>query len=84
MIQRWFSDQVWITFPYASCTLSYIITASVASGAAGFIVGMLFVLILPQVLPFGAAERVAASILGEEPWQAGIRLMKFGNPLGLS
>lgn len=54
------------------------------AGAAGLFLGVVLILTLPALLPFGAAERVATSILGEEPWQAGIRLMKFGSPLGLS
>ena len=61
-----------------------LINASVASGAAGIIVGILLVLILPQVLPFRAAERVATLILGQEPWEAGIRLMQYENPAGVS
>ena len=61
-----------------------LITASVGFGAAGFIVGMVLVVILPQVLPFGAAERVATLILGQEPWEAGIRLMQYENPAGVS
>ncbi|KQT95715.1 hypothetical protein ASG60_20840 [Methylobacterium sp. Leaf469] len=56
----------------------------VGAGAAGLFLGVVLILTLPALLPYGAAERVAASILGEEPWQAGIRLMKFGSPVGLS
>lgn len=53
-------------------------------GVAGLVLGVVLILSLPALLPFGAAERVAASVLGQEPWEAGIRLMQYENPAGVS
>lgn len=63
---------------------SWLASVGVVGGMAGFYLGVTAVLVLPGLLPFGAAERVAAQILGSGSWQAGVRLMKFENPVGLS
>ncbi|MBY0256878.1 DUF6118 family protein [Methylobacterium sp.] len=57
----------------------------VAAGLAGLYLGAMAVFLVPNLLPFGAAESVARKILGEgSSWQAGIRLMTFEDPLRVS
>ena len=57
----------------------------VAAGVAGLYLGVMAVFLVPNLLPFGAAEYVARKILGEgSSRQAGIRLMTFEDPLGVS
>ena len=52
----------------------------VAAFAVGLLAGALVMLFLPRLLPFSAAPRAASVIMGETPWQAGMRLMEFDSP----
>jgi hypothetical protein len=49
-------------------------------GAAGLVAGVLLTLLLPRMLPFSAAPRVASVIMGERAWDAGMALMQFDSP----
>ena len=51
----------------------------IAAGA-GILVGILLLLFLPRVLPFGADTRLAAVIVGKDRWLAGSELMAAGDP----
>lgn len=74
--RRWplwmYEERNWLTF------------IGVGAGVAGLYLGAMTVLLVPNLLPVGAAEYVASRILGEGSWQAGIRLMEFEDPLGVS
>ena len=48
-------------------------------GGAGVIVGVLFVLFAPRVLPFSAAPRVASIVMADSAWQAGWGLLSFAS-----
>ncbi|SEP50630.1 hypothetical protein SAMN04487843_13826 [Methylobacterium sp. ap11] len=63
---------------------NWLTSVGLVAGMVGFYIGMMAVLTLPKLLPFGSAERVASQILGSGSWQAGVRLMEFENPVGLS
>jgi hypothetical protein len=52
----------------------------VAAFAVGLLAGALVMLFLPRLLPFSAAPRAASVVMGETPWQAGMRLMAFDSP----
>ena len=50
-------------------------------GGAGVIVGVLFALFAPRVLPFSAAPRVASIVMANNAWQAGWGLLSFASPV---
>jgi hypothetical protein len=47
-----------------------------------FAVGLVFSPLIASVLPFGLNTRVAALVMREDRWTAGMDLMKAGNPAG--
>ncbi|NTA51273.1 MULTISPECIES: DUF6118 family protein [Rhizobium/Agrobacterium group] len=49
-------------------------------GLSGVALGILFTLFGPAVLPFSAAPRVASVVMGEDAWNSGMELMRFGSP----
>jgi hypothetical protein len=49
-------------------------------GAASIILGILLTLFTPRLLPFSAAPRVASTVMGADPWNAGMSLMMFASP----
>ena len=51
---------------------------------AGLLVGSVMTLFLPAMFPFSAAPRVAALVMRQEPWEAGMKLMKFASAEGWS
>lgn len=53
-------------------------------GGGGLLAGILLTLFLPRVLFAGFGASVASTVLAENPWQAGGKLMGYANPLGWS
>ena len=51
-------------------------------GAIGLFVGMLVILILPRFLPFAADTHVAAIVMGQDRWNAGVTMMGSADPGG--
>ena len=52
------------------------------AGAIGLFVGMLLILLLPRVLPFAADTHVAAIVMGQDRWNAGVTMMGSADPGG--
>ena len=52
--------------------------------AGGVVLGVALWYVLPAVLPWGAGDWLAASLIGGSPWQAGQVLMRAGNPAGFN
>ncbi len=52
--------------------------------AIGAVLGVLMALFLPAMFPSSVAPRVAALVMRQEPWEAGMKLMKFASPEGWS
>lgn len=48
-----------------------------ATGLAGIVIGIVFTLFLPVMLPFAAAPRVASIVMADTPWNAGMSLMAY-------
>ena len=52
--------------------------------AIGALAGVVMTLFLPAMFPLSAAPRVAALVMRQEPWEAGMKLMKFASAEGWS
>ncbi|KQZ25750.1 hypothetical protein ASD50_20800 [Mesorhizobium sp. Root552] len=52
------------------------------AGAIGLLAGVLLVLLLPRILPFAADSHVAAIVMGEDRWNAGVTMMQTADPGG--
>lgn len=52
------------------------------AGTAGIVAGVLLVLFLPRILPFSADTRLAAAVLAQDRWNAGVTLMRAADPAG--
>jgi hypothetical protein len=52
------------------------------AGGIGLFVGALLVLLLPRILPFAADTHVAAIVMGQDRWNAGVTMMRTGDPEG--
>lgn len=52
------------------------------AGGIGLFVGTLLVLLLPRILPFAADTHVAAIVMGQDRWNAGVTMMRTGDPEG--
>ena len=50
------------------------------AGLAGLAVGAFLVLLLPRILPFAADTHVAATVMGEDRWNAGVTMMQIADP----
>jgi len=50
------------------------------AGGIGLLVGALLVLLLSRVLPFAADTHVAATIMGQDRWNAGVTMMQTADP----
>ena len=51
-------------------------------GAIGLVTGALLVLLLPRILPFAADTHVAAIVMGQDRWNAGVTIMQTADPDG--
>ena len=49
-------------------------------GGIGLFVGVLLVLLLPRILPFAADTHVAAMVIGQDRWNAGVTMMREADP----
>lgn len=52
------------------------------AGGIGLLAGALLVLLLPRILPFAADTHVAAIIIGQDRWNAGVTMMQMADPGG--
>jgi len=52
------------------------------AGAIGLLAGALLVLLLPRILPFSADTHVAAIVMGQDRWNAGVTMMRAADPEG--
>ncbi|ODT74350.1 MAG: hypothetical protein ABS76_37215 [Pelagibacterium sp. SCN 64-44] len=52
------------------------------AGVVGLFVGVLLVLLLPRILPFAADTHVAAIVMGQDRWNAGVTMMQTADPGG--
>ena len=50
------------------------------AGLAGLAVGVFLILLLPRILPFAADTHVAATVMGEDRWNAGVTMMQIADP----
>jgi len=50
------------------------------AGGIGLLAGALLVLLLPRILPFAADTHVAAIVLGQDRWNAGVTMMQTADP----
>ena len=50
------------------------------AGLAGLAVGVFLILLLPRILPFAADTHVAAMVMGEDRWNAGVTMMQTADP----
>lgn len=51
----------------------------IIAGAIGIILGTLFTLFAPRILPMGASVGVASTVMGDSPWSAGSAMMEHAN-----
>ncbi|MBS7708145.1 DUF6118 family protein [Chelatococcus asaccharovorans] len=52
------------------------------AGGIGLLAGALLVLLLPRILPFAADTHVAAIVIGQNRWSAGVTMMQTADPGG--
>lgn len=52
------------------------------AGGIGLLAGALLVLLLPRILPFAADTHVAAIVMGQDRWNAGVTMMQTADPDG--
>jgi hypothetical protein len=52
------------------------------AGGIGLLAGALLVLLLPRILPFAADTHVAAIVIGQDRWNAGVTMMQTADPGG--
>lgn len=52
------------------------------AGGVGLLAGALLVLLLPCILPFAADTHVAAIVMGQDRWNAGVTMMQAADPGG--
>lgn len=52
------------------------------AGGIGLLASALLVLPLPRVLPFAADTHVAAIVMGQDRWNAGVTMMRAADPEG--
>ena len=52
------------------------------AGGIGLLAGALLVLLLPRILPFAADAHVAAIVMGQDRWNAGVTMMQTADPGG--
>lgn len=52
------------------------------AGGIGLFVGALLVLLLPRILPFAADTHIAAIVIGQDRWNAGVTMMREADPEG--
>jgi hypothetical protein len=52
------------------------------AGGIGLLAGALMVLLLPRILPFAADTHVAAIVIGQGRWDAGVTMMQTADPVG--
>ena len=52
------------------------------AGGIGLLAGALLVLLLPRILPFAANTHVAAIVIGQDRWNAGVTMMQTADPGG--
>ena len=52
------------------------------AGGVGLLAGALVVLLLPRILPFAANTHVAAIVMGQDRWNAGVTMMQTADPAG--
>ncbi len=52
------------------------------AGGIGLLAGVLLVLLLPRILPFAADTHVAAIVIGQDRWNAGVTMMRAEDPEG--
>jgi hypothetical protein len=51
-----------------------------STGGAGIVIGVLFTLFAPRVLPEGTVPIIASAVMGETVWDAGMKMMMFASP----
>ncbi|KAB2775301.1 hypothetical protein F9K97_24080, partial [Brucella anthropi] len=51
------------------------------AGLVGLFVGIFLILLLPRFLPFAADTHVAATVIGQDRWNAGVTMMRVADPL---
>src|SRR5690606_15508066 len=49
------------------------------AGLVGVFVGIFLILLLPRILPFAADTHVAAIVMGQDRWNAGVTMMRTGD-----
>ena len=52
------------------------------AGGVGLVAGVFLILLLPRILPFAADTHVAAIVLGQDRWNAGVTMMQTADPVG--
>ena len=52
------------------------------AGGIGLLAGALLVLLLPRILPSAADTHVAAIVIGQDRWNAGVTMMQTADPSG--
>lgn len=52
------------------------------AGVVGFILGAFLLLLVPRFLPFAADTHVAAIVIGQDRWNAGVTMMQTADPGG--
>src|SRR5690606_18713836 len=50
------------------------------AGGIGLLAGALLVLLLPRILPFAVDTHVAAIVIGQDRWNAGVTMMRAADP----
>ncbi|KAB0564656.1 MULTISPECIES: DUF6118 family protein [Hyphomicrobiales] len=50
------------------------------AGLIGLFVGIFLILLLPRFLPFSADSHVAALVIGQDRWNAGVTMMRVADP----
>ena len=50
------------------------------AGLVGVFVGIFLILLLPRFLPFSADTHVAATVIGQDRWNAGVTMMRVADP----
>jgi hypothetical protein len=50
------------------------------AGGVGLVAGVFLILLLPRILPFAADTHVAAIVLGQDRWNAGVTMMQTADP----
>jgi hypothetical protein len=52
------------------------------AGGVGLLAGALLVLLLPRILPFAADTHVAAMVIGQDRWNAGVTMVRTADSGG--